>query len=63
MGEAMDRTPQDWIVNALDGFFAREGREMPPMMKGALVAQMALACCGIQGEVEAQPFARLLETD
>jgi hypothetical protein len=57
----MDRRPQDWIASALEGFFAGEGREMRGTMKGALVAQLALACAGIQGEVEIEPFERLLE--
>ena len=58
-----DMRPQDWIVTALDGFFAREGREMPPVMKGALTAQMALACAGIQGDVDVEPFHGLLSTE
>jgi hypothetical protein len=57
----MDRRPQDWITTAIEGFFAEEGREMQGAMKGALVAQLALACAGIQGEVEIGPFARLLD--
>lgn len=59
----MDRRPQDWIATALEGFFADEGREMHGAIKGALVAQMALACAGIQGEVEIEPFERLLNED
>lgn len=54
------RRPQDWVVTALDGFFAREGSDMPTKTKGALVAQMALACTGIQGEVEVKPFEDLI---
>jgi hypothetical protein len=57
----MDRRPQDWIATALEGFFAREGRNMYGAMKGALVAQLALACAGIQGEVEIEPFEQLLD--
>lgn len=57
----MDRAPQDWITLALEGFFADEGREMHSAVKGALVAQLALACVGIQGEVEIEPFERLLD--
>ena len=58
--ETVKRRPQDWIVQALDGFFANEGREMPAGMKGDLVARMTLACTGIQGEAEIEPFTRLL---
>lgn len=57
----MGRRPQDWITTALEGFFADEGHEMHGAMKGALVAQLALACAGIQGEVEIEPFERLLD--
>jgi hypothetical protein len=57
----MDRTAQDWITTALEGFFADEGCEMHSAMKGALVAQLALACAGIQGAVEIEPFERLLD--
>ena len=52
--------PQDWIVTALDGFFADQGRGMPGTVRGDLVARLALACAGIQGEVELEPFERLL---
>jgi hypothetical protein len=57
----MDCRPQEWSTTALEGFFAEEGREMHGPMKGALVAQLALACAGIQGEVELEPFERLLD--
>lgn len=57
---ARQMRPQDWITTALDGFFAGDGRDMPAGMKGALVAKMTLACTGIQGEVEVEPFRRLL---
>ena len=56
----MPERPQDWIVTALHGFFADQGREMPETMKGDLVARLALACAGIQGEVEVGPFERML---
>lgn len=52
--------PQDWITTALRGFFADEGLEMPAGMKGALIAQLALACVGIQGEVEIEPFESIV---
>jgi hypothetical protein len=58
-----ERRPQDWIAAALDGLFEREGRSMPADMKGALIAQMTLACTGIQGEVDVEPFTRLLTED
>lgn len=54
------RRPQDWIAMALDGFFEDDGRKMPERMKGALAAKMVLACAGIQGEVDVEPFERLL---
>jgi|SRR5579872_2358037 len=55
-----ERRPQDWIAIALEGFFADEGREIHGEVKGSLVAKMALACAGIQGEVEVEPFEQLL---
>jgi len=57
---SMPERPQDWIVTALHGFFADQGREMPETIRGDLVARLALACAGIQGEVEVDPFERLL---
>jgi hypothetical protein len=54
------RRPQDWIVQALDGFFAEFGDNLPEQAKAALAAKMTLACAGIQGEVETEPFYRLL---
>lgn len=54
------RRPQDWIAIALEGFLADEASSLPPEVKGSLVAKMALACTGIQGEVEIAPFERLL---
>lgn len=55
--------PQDWIAAAPQGFFAEDGREMPPVMKGALVAKLTLACAGIQGDVEVERFRNLLTDD
>jgi hypothetical protein len=56
------RRPQDWIVQALSGFFAEYGDDIPETAKGALTAQLALACTGIQGEVDTKPFYDLLST-
>lgn len=58
-----ERRPQDWITAALAGFFADEGRDIPDAIKGALAAKLALACVGIQGEVEIPPFTRMLAND
>lgn len=54
----MGRRPQDWIATALGGFLADEGHEIYGPVKGAFVAQLALVCAGIQGEVELEPFER-----
>jgi hypothetical protein len=54
------RRPQDWIVQALDGFLASDGADITPAAKAALVAQMTLACVGIQGEADTEPFHQLL---
>jgi len=56
----MDCRPQDWITTALAGFFANEGNRIHGTEKGALVAKLALACAGIQAEVEIAPFEALL---
>src|SRR5262245_5777270 len=48
----MPQRPQDAITNALNGFFAAEGRDMTDQMKGALVSKLATACAVIQGDVD-----------
>lgn len=52
------RKPQEWVAIALAGFFDRDGRTLTEEQKGALAAQMALACAGIQGEVDVEMFQR-----
>jgi hypothetical protein len=54
------RRPQDWVVQALSGWFAEHGDQIPDVAKGDLAAQLALACAGIQGDVETEPFYRTL---
>ena len=59
-GSSEERRPQDWIAQALDGFFAEF--DIAGAAKGALIGKLTLACVGIQGEVEIEPFTQLFSS-
>lgn len=54
----MPHSPQDWVAIALFGFFADEGSTLTERQKGDLAGRMALACAGIQGDVDVQKFQK-----